>query len=204
MREVRRLGLVLVAIVSGLTPIGAAEDPSFMSLFDGKTLEGWSTQSTDRFSVRNELLFADGGTGWLKSDKRYKNFEFRAEYRALKAGADTGIFFRASEKSTDNAPHWPSKCYELQISDSDNHLTLFGHGTTVQFERHSDLVKSVSKPLGEWQALRLTVNGGHATVHFNDALVTESNVISLDEGHLGIQGENGQFEWRGLKIRELP
>lgn len=204
MRKVRRRWFVLVAFALGLISSALADEPQFLSLFNGKTLEGWSQRSTDHFSVKNEVLFGDGGTGWLRSEKRYKNFEFRSEYRALKAGADSGVFFRASAESTENAPNWPRTCYQLQISDAENNLMIFGHATTVKFDRKADALESVSKRQGEWQALRLTVIGNRATVHLNDTLITESDGITIEEGHLGIQGENGQFEWRELKIRELP
>ena len=204
MRVVGPVVLVLVAFALGQASVGWADEPQWISLFDGKTLEGWAPQFTDRFSVRTDVIFCDGGTGWLRCEKPFKNFEFSAEYRSLKGGADTGIFFRASSKSADKAPNWPTECYQLQVSDSDSHLMFFGHGATVKFDRKADELKSVSKGVGEWQTLKLTVKGSHATAHLNGTLISESDAIRLEGSHIGLQGENGQFEWRELKIRELP
>jgi hypothetical protein len=57
---------------------------------------------------------------------------------------------------------------------------------------------------GEWQKLTLKVVGKRAEVSFNGRLITVTDAIGLPEGYLGLQGENGQFEWRDLKLRELP
>jgi hypothetical protein len=57
---------------------------------------------------------------------------------------------------------------------------------------------------GEWQTIVLKVVGTRAEASLNGTLITTSDTIGLPGGHLGLQGENGQFEWRNLKIRELP
>ena len=102
------------------------DNPGFVSLFDGKTLNGWVPEHTDRFSVRDGVIFDDGGTGWLRSARLYKNFELEFEYRALKPGADSGLFFHAGPESTAQGPHWPSKGYQLQVIDApSNNLLIF-------------------------------------------------------------------------------
>jgi hypothetical protein len=55
-----------------------------------------------------------------------------------------------------------------------------------------------------WQKVRLKVVGSHAEAALNDVVVTTTDAIRIPEGHIGLQGENGQFEWRDLKIREFP
>ncbi len=60
------------------------------------------------------------------------------------------------------------------------------------------------KDANHWQKIRLKVVGCHAEIALNDVVVTTSEAIQVAEGHLGLQGENGRFEWRDLKIREFP
>ena len=200
----RTAGRGVFALFLSLT-LGAADDPDgFVSLFDGKSLGGWVPMSTDRFSVRDGLIVNDGGTGWLRSAKAYKDFEFRAEYRVVKPGSDSGLFFRATAESTPKAPNWPVKGYQLQVSDADSNLMIFGHGVTVMFDRKTDVLKAVMKGPGEWQTLTLKVVGGRVEATLNGKTVTVSDAATLADGHLGLQGENGQFEWRGLRIKELP
>lgn len=199
----RRVGwLVIVATVT-VTAAWAAE-ADFSSLFDGKTLNGWVPEHTDRFSIRDGAIFDDGGTGWLRSAQVFKDFEFQAEYRALKKGADSGVFFRAAAQSTSQPPYWPVKGYQLQIIDADSNLQIFGHGTPPpRYDRKTEVLRSVMKGPGEWQKLTLKVVGKHAEVTLNDKRVTISDAINLNEGCIGLQGEQGQFEWRALRVRRL-
>ena len=81
---------------------------------------------------------------------------------------------------------------------------LFGHGLAPpRFDRKADALKSATRDATRWQKIRLKVIGSRAEVALNDVVVTTSDAINVPEGHIGIQGENGHIEWRGLKIREL-
>jgi hypothetical protein len=199
-----RLGELLAGMAIALAGLASAADQDFSSLFDGKSLEGWTPQHTDRFSVRDGVIFDDGGTGWLRSAKVYKDFELHAEYRALKKGADSGLLFRADAESTPKEPHWPAKGFQLQVIDDESNFMIFGHGTPAKFDRKLDALKAAMKGPGEWQTIVLKVVGTRAEASLNGTLITTSDTIGLPGGHLGLQGENGQFEWRNLKIRELP
>jgi hypothetical protein len=181
-----------------------AEEPNFISLFDGKSLAGWSLEHTDRYAARDGVIINDGGTGWLRSAKSYKDFEFQAEYRVLKKGSDSGIMFRATAESMPREPHWPAKCYQLQIIDAEGNFMLFGHGLAPpRFERRTDALKSATRDSKQWQRIRLKVIGSHAEAALNGVIITTSEAIQIPEGYIGLQGENGQFEWRDLKIREF-
>lgn len=200
---IREGGFLTVVAALAVTAAWGA-DTDFVSLFDGKSLGGWTAEHTDRFSVRDGVIFSDGGTGWLRSAKAYKNYELQAEYRALKKGGDSGIFFRATAESSAEAPHWPLKGYQLQILDGPGNLQIFGHGTAPpKYDRKTADLTSVMKGAGEWQSLALKVVGGHAEVSLNGKLISTSDAIQLPEGHIGLQGENSQFEWRNLKIKVL-
>ena len=150
-------------------------------------------------------MFQDGGTGWLRSATSYKDFEFRAEYRVLKKGGDSGLFFRASAASTAQPPHWPEKGFQLQVVDNpESQFRVFGHGTPPPtYDRQGDILKQALKGTGEWQTIALRVVGKHAEASLNGVRITISDAINLPEGHIGLQGENGQFEWRNLRIKPL-
>jgi hypothetical protein len=197
------LGAAL-AWIGAVSWIQADEDPPFSSLFDGKTLKGWERQHTERFSARDGAIVNDGGTGWLRSEKSYRDFEFRAEYRVIRPGSDSGIFFRASAESADKEPHWPARCYQLQVIDGEGLGMLFGHGLAPpRFERKADALKSAARDPKQWQAIRLKVVGARAEVALNEVVITVSEAIQAPAGHIGLQGENGHVEWRALKVREI-
>jgi Domain of Unknown Function (DUF1080) len=198
------LGAAL-ALIGAECRLAGAGDPGFVSLFDGKSLKGWEPQHTDRFHARDGVIVNDGGTGWMRSTRSYRDFEFQAEYRVIKPGSDSGIFFRASAESMPKEPFWSARCYQLQVIDAPSNGMFFGHGLAPpRFERKADALKSASKDAKQWQRIRLKVVGSRAEVALNDVVVTTSEAIQVAEGHIGLQGENGHIEWRALKIREFP
>jgi hypothetical protein len=195
---------VAVALIGAACWLEGADEPVFTSLFDGKSLNGWEPQHTDRFTVKDGAIVNDGGTGWLRSARSYRDFEFQAEYRVIKPGSDSGIFFRASAESMPREPFWPARCYQLQVIDAASNAMLFGHGLAPpRFERNTEELKKALKDARQWQRVRLKVIGSRAEVAFNDVVVTTSEAIQDADGHIGLQGENGHIEWRALKIREF-
>jgi 3-keto-disaccharide hydrolase len=196
-------GLGAVMLAGGLC--GAWEDQPLIRLFDGKTLAGWAPEHTDRFVVRDGRLVQEGGAGWLRSEKTFKNFELHAEVRMLKEGAETGILFRASRESTGKDPHWPVRSYQLQINDGDANLVLLGHGMMApRFDRKSESLKQALKAPGEWQKIILNVKGPKLEVILNGLVITTSSSLEVVGGHLGLLGRTGSVQWRELTVREFP
>ena len=174
------------------------------ALFDGRTLEGWTPEHTDRYAVRYGVIVGGGGTGWLRYNRPFKDFEFQAEYRAMKKGADSGVLFRATAECTSRAPHWPVQGYQLRVADAKNHGVILGHGVAPpKFNRKVDALKEAMKGPEEWQTLTLKVVGKHAEAALNGRTITMSDSIARPEGCIGLQGEHGLFEWRNLTIKEL-
>src|SRR5207248_6421877 len=73
-----------------------AED-GHASLFDGKTLEGWTIQEGPQtaFYVDDGAIVVHESSGfpsWLRSAKQYENFDFRGEF-FIKGWMDSGIYF---------------------------------------------------------------------------------------------------------------
>jgi hypothetical protein len=203
----RRLGALLIALAAALAGTAPAEDDAagFVPLFDGHSLDGWSPEHTDRFRARDGVIVNHGGLGWLRYRKSFKDFEFRAEYRAMSRGADSGLFFRATPESSSGPPHWPARGYELQVIDARNNVAILGHGVAPpKSRRQADALREAMKGPGEWQTIALKIVGNHAEASLNGRTITVSDSIERPEGCIGLQGENGHFEWRNLMIKELP
>ena len=78
--------------------LGADKDEEgFVSLFDGKTLDGWHLMNGAKFVVEDGVIKHNEGHGWLRSDKEYADFILRLEFRFLKPKQDGGVFLRASQ-----------------------------------------------------------------------------------------------------------
>src|SRR5262249_42942427 len=97
-RSFLRSSLALPA--SGLSAQSQPEQ-GFQSLFDGKSLSGWSVREgpESAFFVEDGAIVVHGGSNfptWLRSSRRYENFDFRGEF-FLKGWMDSGIYIHAPE-----------------------------------------------------------------------------------------------------------
>ena len=98
------VSVTLCHVMSGQLQADPPEK-GFVSLFDGKSLDGWEIMNGGMFSVENDVIKLDRGRGWLRSDKQYKDFVLKLELRFLKKNQDSGVFLRASKEGG----NWPKK-----------------------------------------------------------------------------------------------
>src|SRR5690606_7205403 len=87
----------LVLLLAFSTALQAQTESGFVSLFDGKTLDGWKLvhKRGAGYGVTNGVLFCErGGGGNLFTEKEYANFVFRFDFR-LEPGSNNGIGIRA-------------------------------------------------------------------------------------------------------------
>ena len=73
-------------------------EAGFTSLFDGKSLAGWSLigGKGEGYGVKDGVLYcAKGGGGKLLSDKEYSDFVLRFEFKMPPEGSNNGLGIRA-------------------------------------------------------------------------------------------------------------
>jgi len=171
-------------------------EEGFVSLFDGKTLDGWHLMNGAKFVVEGGVLKHNEGLGWLRSDKEYADFILRLEFRFLKPKHDGGVFLRSVKESE----NWPSQKYEVQIENTARMAMIFG----AQRDLNVQLVQKVLKPDGEWNEYDIKIVGSRIEVRLNGELVTTSDSADqLKRGYIGLQAENGAHEYRNFRIKDL-
>jgi hypothetical protein len=203
------VGVVIVPAVllatAAVAPDDGNDDDAFAAIFDGRTLQGWTPEHTDRYSVKGGVIVAEGGPGWLRYNKPLKDFELRALYRSQAKDSDGGVLFRASPQSIAKQPHWPVRGYQLRLAEGRNCLAVVGLGVAPpRFERRSSTLRESLKPPGQWQSIHLRVTGTHAEAALNGKTITVCEAIRVVEGSIGLRCEEGHLEWRDVKIKELP
>ena len=197
------LGALVAALVAAAGDEKARPEVGFVSLFNGKDLAGWKAEHTDKFSVRDGVIFLGGGLGWLRSEKEYADFELRLEFRILKPGSDSGVFVRATAQSVPAPPHWPTKAYQVQLADGPTQCVVYAHGAPKpKLVRDEKAVEKARKPVGQWQTLALKVAAQRLEVILNGTLAATTDDLQAPRGHLGLQGEEGVFEFRNIRIKE--
>ena len=91
-----------------------AQDAKWVSLFDGKTMEGWEKvgKEDSKWEVTDGALAGSGSASMLVCTKGpYKNFKYRAEVKINDKG-NSGLYFRCTRK-----PGF-SDGYEAQIDST--------------------------------------------------------------------------------------
>jgi len=114
MRYIRSLvsSFFVVALIAFNTSV--AQEPKWVSLFDGKSLDGWEKVGKDdsTWEVKDGALAGSGnGSMLVCTQGPYKNFKYRAEVKINDKG-NSGLYFRCKRN-----PSF-SDGYEAQIDST--------------------------------------------------------------------------------------
>jgi hypothetical protein len=203
---------LLLAVSALVQPNPARARQDFRPLFDGKSLAGWVVENSDahNFSVADGVIKVSGPNGWLRSADQFGNFTLRVEVRFLTDDADSGIFLRAPGPASNIFIRgWPANAYQVQVRDMSRNKTtnpfwagnLYRHrvapGETT-FE--ADRAIAAIKPTGEWQLFEVDAEDDVIVARVNGVPVLRAAGIVNPRGHIGLQGETGQLEYRRIDV----
>lgn len=187
----------------------AVAQDGFEPLLDDR-LSAWTIEETDsgNFSVTDGVLRVAGPEGWLKSRRRYGDFDLRVEFRFITEDGDSGVFVRADPDATFGRG-WPNRSYQLQLLNPNIESRfpplghVFRHGMPAgDLEFDPAVARQAFTAVGEWQTLELSVVGERISARVNGVPLTEAAGIGNASGHIGIQGETDTVEFRRIDIRE--
>ena len=204
--------------------ISAAEKADgFKPLFDGVSLQGWRGYKTEvpppGWKAANGELVRDGAGGDLMTVDQFADFELRLDWKVSKNG-NSGIMFRV--RTGDDYPYLSGP--EFQVLDNSGHkdgkspLTSAGSNYAVH-----PPVKDVTKPIGEWNDIRLIVRGTHVEHWMNGTKLLEYEFDSPDwnqrvqaskfakmpmygrekRGHIALQDHGDLVSYRNIRIKAL-
>jgi len=145
------------------------------------------------FLVTNSNLRLVAGMGWLRTEKQYTNFVLEAEWRALAPQYDSGFFIRAG---LEGKP-WPNEVWQVNLNRSALGSLVRGYKTVVPAE-------TPPMPLNKWVKFRMEVRGKKRTLDVDGERAGEFDKLDADAGYIGIQAENKAFDFRNLRVQELP
>ena len=180
----------------------SSNDTNFTSIFDGKTLDGWKMAGDGRFVIveSDTALESEGGMGLLwYSEKIYKNFMLKLEWKVSDEGDNSGVFVRFPDPD-DNPNIAVREGYEIQIDDKAGD-PIHQTGAIYDFAAPS---KVVSKPPGQWNTMEIQVLSQSYTVIINGQKVTEFTGSRMTEGYIGLQAhdDKSKVSFRNIMIKE--
>jgi hypothetical protein len=184
----------LVATFTLATLCTAAPAQEWVSLFDGRSMEGWTKVNAGDWTVKDGILtYTGGGNGWLRTNREYSNFSLVTTWRFPSGDRwDSGLFLRAG---LDGNP-WPRQGYQVQM--------LKGQEGGIDGSRGARARPDLLKPSGEWNTYQITVVGDTATLAINGQQATVGTGLTRPRGYIGWQAEGFPLEIRQVAIMELP
>ena len=192
----------------------------WISIFDGKNLDGWSTTGKpEGWTVEDECIVCTvQGGKYLYTQDQYENFVLSVDFKIAEK-TNSGIFFRWSD--LDDPVHTG---IEIQIFDSYGQEVADSHTCGAIY----DMVAPSSNPsklAGEWNNILITSVPNHISVEKNGVQIAEMDVEQWEEagknadgsknkfkyawkdmpqkGHIGLQDHGGKVWFRDLKIQQL-
>ena len=239
MKNIRAFALLFALIAT--TRFAVAEDANINTLtdaekaagwkllFDGKTFDGWHNFKQD--GIRDGWQIKDGAlvcvdphkAGDIVTTEKFGWFELQLDYNIAVAG-NSGIMFHV----TNQGDHVWATGPEFQLEDNvaaADHIRCGWLYALYQppIDPATGKILDATKPVGEWNHVRLVVNVDKCTHEINGvkyfeyvlgsddfkARVAKSKFASMpffaksDTGFIALQGDHGQVSFRNIKIRPL-
>ncbi|MCK3685521.1 family 16 glycoside hydrolase [Maribellus sp. YY47] len=192
-------------------------EQGFVSLFNGKNLDGWQGNKTDYYAENGELVVNPkmGGHGNLFTENEYSDFIFRFEFK-LTPGANNGLGIRA--------PLEGDAAYagmELQILDN----TAPIYANLHEYQYHGSVYGTIAakrgfqKPVGEWNVQEVIVKGTKIKITLNGEVILDGDIadarengtkdgknhpgLKREKGYIGFLGHGSELWFRNIRIKDL-
>jgi hypothetical protein len=176
----------------------SGSEEKWVSLFDGKTLGGWTTAdgTPGNWKVVDGVIKSSGEASHLFSPRGdYKNFRYRAEMK-INDGGNSGQYFRTAK-----GPGFP-KGYEAQVNST--HRDPVKTGSIYNMV----LIKKMLVPPDTWFTQEIEAKGNHITVKVNGDTLYEfvDTNNTFTQGHFAFQFHDPTcgVEIRKIEVIELP
>lgn len=153
----------LVLLTLGFQAPTSAQQDGWVSLFDGKSLDGWKVgENASTFSVQDGAIQVFGPRAHLYyvgpvGNHNFTNFEWKADAMTF-PGANSGMYFHTEYQEGG----WPQKGYEVQVNNS--------HTDTIRTGSLYNIVKIEAPPSkdGEWFTQQINVTGKRVVIKVNN------------------------------------
>jgi len=188
----------------------------FVSLFDGKTLNGWQGATGGYVAENGLLVCKKHGGGKLLTTKEYGDFILRFDFK-LQPGGNNGVALRTPK---DGNPAYMGM--ESQIIDN----AFYADGKPFKlrpYQCHASIYGCVPaktghmKPAGQWNSQEISCNGSQVKITLNGVVIVDTDLAKIEEpmdgrphpglkrakGFLGFLGHGSRVEFRNIRIKEL-
>lgn len=201
---------VLLALVTTFVCIQTNAQDKWISLFDGKTTNGWHTygneavgeawQVVDGAIVLNPLNKESSqlkGGGDIVSNESFNDFHLQLEWKISKNG-NSGIIFFVQDEPKKYKHIWYTGP-EMQVLDNDGHpdAKIYKHRAGNLYDLVAG-VEGATKPVGDWNLVDIINEKGTLTLKLNGittvtTTVGDANWANLIKNSKFSKGESPDF-----------
>lgn len=211
-------------------PAFAAEEPGFVSMFNGKDLDGWegkpggwwvedglltAASTKEKPCLKHHYLYWKGGTPG--------DFMLRFDYRLVGEGGNSGVQIRSETRpdwdtwgyqaDIENGPQWTGCLFQhdrmaVVTRGVRAKISTDGKREETRFAAADDLQKLIHRD--DWNAYEVIANSHHIALSINGHLMCEVDDCDAkfyrDKGIIALQMHPGppmKIQFRNLRIRIL-
>ena len=203
----------LIACAFILPALAADSDDGWVSLFDGKSLNGWkANEKPETFSVQDGEIVVKGDRSHLfymgeVNGHDFKNFELKADIMAKK-NSNSGVYFHTEFQDSG----WPDKGFEVQVNNT--------HGDWKKGGGLYDILDNKVAPAqdDEWYTMTIRVEGMHVVIKVNEKVISDwtqpedfkpaANHLHrvIAHGTFALQGHDpgSEVHFKNIMVKVLP
>ena len=193
----------------------------WVSLFDGKTLDGWkATGNPEGWTVEDGCILcrAEKGGYLYTEGKTFKNLALSLEFKHVEK-ANSGVFIRWTDLNDA-----VQTGIEIQILDTYGREPATTHCCGAVYDLQPP-TRNTCKPAGEWNHMVITARDNVIQVELNGEQIVDMDLNRwttpgqnpdgspnkfkraykemVEEGYIGLQDHGGKLWFRELKVKAL-
>jgi len=207
--------LAVIAMLAVAAVAAAAEEGGWVSLFNGKDLEGWEQiNGSAKYEAKDGTIMGssvpNSPNSFLCTKKNYGDFELQFDVK-VDPRLNSGVQIRShSKKEYQNGR---VHGYQVEIAVGGFSGGIYDEARRGRFLNAEGPTEAVRKLLkkDEWNHYRVVCQGDHIQAWVNGVKVTDLHDGTTPSGFIGLQvhgvgklEEPLRVQWRNLRLRELP
>jgi hypothetical protein len=191
-----------------LAPFSPGEPVALLNGTDPAQFELVGLAADSIAIVDGEVRLKGMPLGYFATKQEYQDYVLTFEYKYDRPeGLESDAEFRGNSGVLAHIikPHkvWPS-CVQVQLAQFDPGAIFPLGGAKIQAGSDPVAQKSAVRPVGEWNKMQVTCQGGTITSLLNGVEVAKGEKAEPARGAIGWQSEGKPVRFRDIRIKALP
>ena len=187
------LSLLIAALGTSMAVSQENSGDGWATLFNGTDLDQWILLGDANWTIVDDVVQADSGSGFLVSAQTYGDFHLTLEFWT-DTDANSGVFIRCSDSNDIGS----GNAYEINIFDKRPDQT-YRTGGIVNFSAPTSIIDAAN----QWNTYEITAQGSRLLVELNGTVTADIEDTTYSAGPIALQYGAGIVKFRRVRIRRL-